>query len=359
MQTTSIEAYDDTLYPYLTRDLPGLGGQVRVELEDFQVVEVPSYLPGGEGEHLYLWIEKRGLTTRAVLEYFVEALGIPEKSVGVAGLKDKHALTRQWFSLPASVEEQLSGLTLWPGLRILETGRHSNKLGIGHLRGNRFHLLLRNPSRSLAEAETMLAVLAERGVPNYFGPQRFGLGGQNPPRGLAILRDPKAHGRTWLKRFLIGSVQSLLFNDWVALRMERGFYNTVIEGDIAKKHDSGGEFLVEDAERESPRAHRLEISATGALFGRKYFESQSAARVLEDEVLDRHNLTRAVFQARKGARRPLRFPLADWRVEATPEGLWFSFFLPKGSYATAVLRELVKAPLDTADDEPTPGSDGF
>ncbi|WP_018111406.1 tRNA pseudouridine(13) synthase TruD [Thermus igniterrae] len=336
--------YRPERYPFLTAGLPGVGGAIRLKPEDFQVEEVPAYLPKGEGEHLYLLLEKEGLTTREVFEFLRDEVGVPEKAIGVAGLKDKHARTRQWFSIPRTHEDALCLLENLRGVRLLEANLHTNKLRTGHLKGNRFRILIRG-AQGREQAEAILRALAARGVPNYYGPQRFGLGGLNPLRGYELVKKGKGRGSPWLKRFLIGSLQSLLFNDWVALRLERGLYDRVIPGDWAKKHATGGEFLVE-APEEAERALRLEISATGPLFGKKYPEAQGEARALEDEVLRRYDLRREEFTARRGARRPIRVPLEEWNLEATPEGLWLSFFLPKGSYATSLLREVMKAEVD-------------
>ncbi len=333
-------------YPFLTQDLPGVGGEIRVAPEDFQVEEVPAYLPKGEGEHLFLLLEKEGRTTREVVEFLRDEVGVPEKEIGVAGLKDKRARTRQWLSLPRRYEDALCLLENLKGVRLLEAHPHPHKLRTGHLKGNRFRILIRNPQRGWAEAQAVLLRLAEKGVPNYYGPQRFGLGGLNPTRGYRLVKEGKGRGSPWLKRFLIGSLQSLLFNEWVALRMERGLYDRVVQGDWAKKHATGGEFLVEDPERENPRALRLEISATGPLFGKKYPEAQGEARALEDEVLARFGLGREEFWRRRGARRPIRVPLEEWSLEETLEGLWLGFFLPKGSYATSLLREVMKVEVD-------------
>ncbi|WP_456414481.1 tRNA pseudouridine(13) synthase TruD [Oceanithermus profundus] len=335
--------FDFDRYPYLTKALSGTGGRIRTESEDFAVTEVPAYRPSGEGEHLYVFLEKRGLTTRQVFDHLSQELRIPEKAIGVAGLKDKHAVTRQWISLPARYADRLPQLEELSGVRILETGLHTNKLGVGHLRGNRFEIVIRDVvPEALHLARAVLSELERAGVPNYYGPQRFGLGGRNPLRGYELVTRGKGRGRPWLKKFLIGSLQSLLFNDWLALRMERGLYDRVVRGDVAKKHATRGEFLVEDPEVENPRAAVLEISATGPLHGRKYFEAQAEARAIEDEVLATYGLDREQFRARKGARRPLRFPLEEAAVEAVDRGLRLRFFLPKGAYATALLREVMK-----------------
>ncbi len=325
--------------PYITAELPGTGNRIRSELEHFQVEEVPAYAPSGEGEHLFLLVEKRGLTTRDLVER-LKALGIPEVGIGVAGLKDKYAVTRQWISIPVRYQPLLTQFEEAGRIRILESARHRHKLRTGHLRGNRFRVFVEGGEAGLARR--VLQALSERGVPNYYGPQRFGLGGRNPEKGLELIRRGKGRGRPWLKRFLIGSVQSLLFNEYLAERIRRGLYDHFLKGDVAKKHDSGGEFIVEDPERENPRAARLEISPTGPLFGRRYFEAQGEGRELEDEILARFDLRREDFRARRGARRPVRVPLEAWKVEPDEGGVWLAFFLPRGSYATSLLREVMK-----------------
>ena len=337
--------FDFDSYPYLTVGLAGLGGIIRQRPQDFQVYEVPAYSPAGQGEHLMVLIEKVGLTTRAVLELLRDRLQINEAHIGVAGLKDKHALTQQWFSIPARYQGRLDSLGGLEGVRVLGYGLHPHKLRVGHLRGNRFRILVR-PSRPEAglvgKAEAILRELERQGVPNYYGPQRFGIGGLNPTKGYQLVKQGKLHSPSWLKKFLLSSLQSLLFNDWLALRLQMGLFGQVIEGDVAKKHDTGGEFVVQDAAVENLRALRFEISATGALYGRKYREAQGAARDLEDQILQKYQLERRHFASRRGDRRLIRFPLSEWKVEETSEGLWLSFFLPKGAYATAVLREVMK-----------------
>lgn len=341
--------FDFDAYPYLTPDLPGVDGVIRHRPQDFQVDEVPAYSPLGSGEHLFVRIEKVGLTTRAVVEFLRDRLQISEAQIGVAGLKDKHALTWQWFSIPARYEARLEGLAGLEGVRVLERALHPHKLKVGHLRGNRFRILIRPladahqasfPVRPAAEA--ILRELERQGVPNYYGPQRFGIGGLNPLKGYELVKQGKVHAPSWLKKFLVSSLQSLLFNDWLALRLQMGLFGQVIEGDVAKKHDTGGEFVVQDAEAENPRALRFEISATGPLYGKKYREAQGPARALEDQILQKYELERGHFASRRGDRRLIRFPLTEWGVEETTEGLWVSFFLPKGAYATAVLREVMK-----------------
>ncbi|MBO1435741.1 tRNA pseudouridine(13) synthase TruD [Meiothermus sp. CFH 77666] len=355
--------FDFNAYPYLTPDLPGLDGVIRRQPRDFQVFEVPAYSPLGQGEHLLVLIEKEGLTTRAVFEFMRDRLHINEAHIGVAGLKDKHALTQQWFSIPARYQERLERLAELEGVRVLDWGLHPHKLRVGHLRGNHFRILIRRGSQQAGlehgsesasakmRVEAILRALERQGVPNYYGPQRFGIGGMNPLKGYELVKQGKTHAPSWLKKFLLSSLQSLLFNDWLALRLEMGLFGQVIEGDVAKKHGTGGEFVVEDAALENPRALRFEISATGALYGKKYREAEGPARALEDQILQRYALERHHFATRRGDRRLIRFPLMESRVEETAEGLWISFFLPKGAYATTVLREVMKRNPEEAEVE--------
>lgn len=338
--------------PLVTADLPGTGGRIRAEPEDFQVTERPAYLPSGEGEHLYLFLEKRGHTTKHVLDTIAARMGVKPRDIGAAGLKDRHAVTRQWVSVPRKFEDRLPALEM-PGLRVLETGYHTNKLGLGHLRGNTFRLRVRDSEPgALERAAAVLDRLALTGVPNAFGPQRFGRNGLNAVRGLELVKDGRMRGPESipLKRFLIGSLQSLLFNRYLRLRLERGVYDGLLPGDVAKKHDTGGLFVVEDAGLETPRARRLEVSATGPLYGRKVMPARGGARALEDEVLKAHGLEWGSFKDRLGDRRITRVELHEPRLTPTDDGYWLEFGLPKGSFATVVLREVMKVAVDAPED---------
>ncbi len=348
--------------PTATDELPGSGGSIRGRPEDFRVEEVPAYLPQGSGSHLYLKVEKRGLTTRDLV-LALTGEGLAENAIGVAGLKDKTAVTVQWLSLPRRAEAAAAALEALPGVRVLERSYHRNKLGIGHLRGNRFEVTVRDlpaggPELALQRARAVLEALAERGVPNYFGPQRFGRFGNNAVDGLRVLRGERVPGGHRLQRFFVSALQSLLFNDLLAERLRRGLFQRVVTGDWARKHDTGGVFEVEDAARESERAARLEISATLPLYGRRVRRSQGEAGALEAEVLERYGLRWSAFGARRGDRRPSRVVLQDVGLEARDEALTVRFLLPKGSYATVVLRELTKVDVDAPLASPAATSNG-
>ncbi len=347
--------FDWNDFPLVSSALPGTGGRIRAELEDFQVFENPAYVPSGTGDHTYLRLEKRGHTTKFLVDELHRQLGIPYKDFGVAGLKDRHAITAQWISIPSKFETRVEKFAL-EGVQILEISRHGNKLGMGHLRGNTFKLRVRGAStNAIAKATAILEHLRTTGIPNYFGVQRFGNTGGNAIRGLELVLNGRMKGpeSIQIKRFLISSLQSLLFNYNLRLRIERHIFQNVLLGDVAKKHATGGIFTVEDATIDSLRAQQLEISSTAPLHGRKIMAAQFAAHDLETEVLALFDLGWAHFADRKGARRITRIKLEETQLEATEDGYWISFSLPKGSFATVLLREMMKNNVDAPEDEAT------
>lgn len=336
------------ILPFVTPDLAGSGGVLRATPEDFRVDEVPAYLPTGAGPHLYVLVEKRGRTTREVVRALAAALGVPERDAGFAGMKDKDAVTTQWLSFPVARDPD-PGALAGPGLRVLELSRHGNKLRTGHVRANRFSLLVRggDPARARAAA----GALEARGLPNFFGPQRFGTEGRNAEVGRALLRGEetpevrRAARDRFLRRLSISAYQALLFNRWLAERMADGLFAAAVRGDVMKKLDTGGLFGCEDPAADSPRVARFEISPTGPMFGHKLRPAAPEALAREERILAAEGISLAGFARgggeAEGTRRAARLPV---RVEIEPEedGYRARFELPKGSYATVVLRELMK-----------------
>jgi tRNA pseudouridine13 synthase len=194
--------------PYLTADLPGIGGIIKQHLYDFQVDEVPLYKPEGVGTHAYLLVEKRGYSTMAAADILARGLGRKNIDIGYAGLKDKQAVTRQWFSVEHLETARARALELPPGLKILEITRHKNKIKRGHLAGNRFTINIRNPEwgrigvsmdEPRQRAEAIIERMQKAGAPNFFGPQRFGMRHDNHLLGLALLTN---NAQAFVDRFL-------------------------------------------------------------------------------------------------------------------------------------------------------------
>jgi tRNA pseudouridine13 synthase len=390
---------------YLTQDLPGTGGAIKSTPADFQVEEIPLYQPCGNGEHLYLFIEKQGVTTFDLLKELARATGLKERDIGYAGLKDACGITRQWLSLPACVDMP----KIEPrNISVLKRSRHRNKLRLGHLQGNRFLVRIRETgAEALSRAGAILAELEKKGVPNCFGSQRFGLMGNSHHIGRAIIkgdfgaaareiigrpeaiRDPA--WRNGALRFRQGDCPGALAELPRRLREERrlvekiqrgaparkavlemprrllrlylsafqsDIFDTIVEnrlpdlgllrdGDLAVKHMNGAFFLVEDAGKEQPRANALEISPSGPLFGYKSNLAQGRTAEMETALLQRENLKLDDFRLggglkMEGGRRPLRVPLTEVGVAEEGADLIITFVLPAGSYATNVTAEIMK-----------------
>jgi tRNA pseudouridine13 synthase len=343
--------------PFVTPDLPGSGGALRSAPEDFRVDEVPAYLPSGAGPHLYLRVEKRGRTTRDVLRALAAALGVPERDAGYAGLKDKDAVTTQWLSFPVGRDPDAAALA-GPGLAVLEVSRHANKLRPGHVRANRFALAVRGGDAARARAAA--AALAARGLPNFFGPQRFGKEGGNAALGRALLRgegSPEARRASrdrFLRRLAISAYQSALFNRWLAERMADGLFAAALAGDVMKKLDTGGLFGCEDPAADGPRVAAFEISPAGPMFGHKLRAAAGEPLAREERILAAEGMALADFARgggeAEGTRRAARLRV-EVAIEPLEGGYRASFELPKGSYATVVMRELVKAEAELPEEE--------
>ena len=257
------------------------------------------------------------------------------------------AITRQWISVPNKFSKTIENLDVLEGVKILELSRHKNKLGMGHLKGNRFTVRVRQAANGLDNAKQILEVLQGVGVPNYFGPQRFGNGGLNAVDGYKVLYGLQAPGGHRLKGLFISSLQSLFFNRVLSQRIEAGLFDTVILGDWAKKHDTGGEFLVEEIS-EGERAKRFEISSILPLYGKRVKVAQNLAGEFEQKALEYLQLSWVKFASRRGDRRLSRFPLQEAHLEPTDDGYIVSFALPKGAFATSILRELLKTDVDSS-----------
>jgi tRNA pseudouridine13 synthase len=319
--------------------------------QTFVVEEIPAYRPGGSGEHCFVWIEKRDLTTVEAARRLARALGVEARDVGHAGLKDRHATTRQFLSLPGVEPERALAFADGEGnLRVLEAARHGNKLRMGHLHGNRFEVVVEELAEGEGDLiEQRLRLLAETGLPNRYGEQRFGAAGDNVARALAVVRGELRERDRRRRFFLLSALQSAVFNRLLELRQERGGLLAVLAGDVLQKRASGGLFVCEDPAVDQPRVLARELVPTGPLPGNREREPPEGtpARALEDEALaavgvGRHELA-ALGRDLPGARRPLvvHLDLAEPAVVAEGSGrLRLRFSLPAGSYATVVMQAL-------------------
>ena len=333
-----------------------LRGRIKVEPEDFVVEELPAYLPSGEGEHLFLWIEKRDVSAEYLVGQLSRALGVSRDSIGMAGQKDRRAVTRQWVSVPGEAEGRLPALDELAAqglVRVLSSSRHRNKLRPGHLVGNRFEIRVRTEDTDALEIASQIAERVRReGVPNRYGDQRFGIGdetlqwGRDLLSGVRTSRDIEPHRRRWFLRFALSAVQSDLFNAVVQVRQERGLLHRAIEGDVLQVIASGGCFTTEDPAVDQLRVDSREVIPTGPMFGVKMKSPLAEALLLEQSVLEASGLQLKHFepfsQLMQGARRAV--VVYPQNVEVHPDhlGVRVAFSLPPGAYATTVLEEFLE-----------------
>ena len=333
---------------------------IRSDPADFIVDEIPAYGPSGSGEHLFVTFRKTSLTTFAAVQQLAEALGVDSRDAGFAGMKDRHAVTTQTASFPFAADRDeaaaIDAIAL-PGIEILAAQRHEQKLRTGHLSGNRFALILRDVAPTALDGmAAQLETIRRRGLPNAFGPQRFGRDGDNPERALQWIRgDARPPRSKKEQRLLFSAWQSLLFNQVLDARVEAGTWDQVLPGDLAKKHESGGMFLVppEGAELTDARARadRNELSATGPMFGAKMRWPEGEVATLERGVLEASlgpvERLKPLKRYGKGTRRPLRLHVRDlkWHPEPDKSRVGLTFVLAKGGYATSVVEQICR-PVD-------------
>jgi tRNA pseudouridine13 synthase len=334
--------------PLLTAEVPGVGGTIKREPADFDVEEIPAYEPCGQGDHLFLWIEKTSMGAEYFARQVAQRLKLHPGDVGTAGLKDRHAVTRQYVSVPASSEPLLGHLED-DNLRMLRVARHTNKLRPGHLRGNRFRILVRDADSSKdSSLQQIIGRIKNDGLPNYYGTQRFGKDGETSEMGMRLLRGEPLSRRPspFLRKLALSAAQSWLFNACLAQRLGDSLMRTVLNGDVMAKWPAGGMFTTTDRVTEQIRFNNREIIHTGPIFGRKMFPPASDAADRESAVLSSANLTIDNFSGFgklvQGTRRHNLIYIDDLAAAWEPSGLRLSFSLPAGCYATVLLRELMK-----------------
>jgi tRNA pseudouridine13 synthase len=328
----------------------------KVRPEDFEVEELPDFSPSGEGEHLYVFVEKRGRETLEVARALGQAGGVSLRDVGYAGLKDRQALTRQWFSLPAKT---LAPITM-EGVTVLSQTRHSQKLRTGVLRGNRFRVRVRGTT-DLAGAKLLLDRLSLVGVPNWFGPQRFGRRSDNAVLGAALIgvgEHPSTQQVThdpFLRKLALSALQSELFNRLLATRVVEGRLGELEAGDLLEAPEDPRPIVATDPTPWRSRVEAFEVAVTGPMFGARMTLPTGVPAEREAAVLEEAGIARVSFarggQEMRGTRRAYRIRPEGLSATAEADALMLTFDLPAGSYATSILRELTRAP-EMAVEEP-------
>jgi tRNA pseudouridine13 synthase len=336
---------------------------------DFVVEEIPIYEFSGEGEHLILFIRKKNLTTNEMIGQIARYLGIKNKEIGYAGLKDKHAMTKQYISLHKKYEEALEGFN-HDAIKIISKTYHNNKIRIGHLKGNRFYIKVKkvNPT-SAQKIDEALKNIGTNGMPNFFGYQRFGNDGDNHLLGEKLAKGEARERNPRVKKLLINAYQSHLFNLWLSRRLEINSLVSsfgvdelttllnmpknelekmkkqkhpfkLMSGDLMEHYPKGKLFELEETEEDFRRFNEHDISVTGLLCGKKVRVASDMAGEIEKNYNDDINAD--------GARRyawvyPQDVEGRFNQVEAQYE---MNFTLPKGAYATVLIEEIAKRKIN-------------
>ncbi len=323
---------------------PLVRGRIRVSADDFQVCEKLGFGPEGVGEHLFLHVEKTGQNTAWVARELARVSGVHAREVGYAGIKDRHARVRQYFTIRVGNKPEPDWSGLGEGIRVLESGRHRRKLQRGALKSNEFKLVIRHLSGQIDSLEPRLAHVATEGVPNYFGPQRFGRNQSNLTRARAACRNGRWPRDRFQRGLLFSAARAHLFNNVLAERVVHGEWNRLIAGDIALLDGTNSLFdVVEPDSTLAERLMKLDLHPTGPMYGIGGKQPSADAAALEHKVVARDPVLAEGLErvGIKAARRALRVVARAFGGVVDGDTLRLTFVLPPGAYATAVLHELL------------------
>lgn len=324
---------------------PSGQGVLRASPEDFVVTEELSFVPSGAGEHVFVKIQKTSENTEYVARLLARFANVRQRDVSFAGLKDRHAVTTQWFSiwLPGKPMPDWSQLAA-ANIQILDVLRHTKKLRRGVIAANHFNIVIRDWQGDLVRTEQQLQAIQHLGVPNYFGEQRFGHAGQNVTQALRLFAGAKVKREQ--RSMYLSAARAFLFNQLLSLRVAEANWNQALPGDVFILNGSHS-FFKADAAQEALLNQRLasmDIHPSGILYGAGQTEVSDTVAAIEDSVLARYpEITQGLLQEQlEQDRRPLRVAVLDlaWQ-QLTPNALAIQFSLPAGSYATAVIREII------------------
>jgi len=328
-------------------DSPAVTGKIKVQSSDFVVEEQLPFTPEGSGEHVFLHIQKIGENTEYVARALARIAGVRQRDIGVAGLKDRHAVTTQWFSvwLPTKNEPNWADVET-EAIKILQVIRHTRKLKRGVLTGNQFTLVIRDFNGDQEQCEQQLQTIKAQGFPNYFGEQRFGYQGQNIKTALALFEGTKKMKRQQ-RGIYFSAARSYLFNHILSKRIELKNWNQALLGDVFMLDDSNSYFKVDNLDDKLlQRLEKGDIHPTACLYGKGDRQVLEKALVIENDIIEKHTdlttgLLKFDLEIDRRALRVLPKKL-EWQFLASEKQLKLSFFLPAGSYATALLREIIQ-----------------
>ncbi len=325
--------------------------QFRSKLEDFQVTENLRFEPSGEGAHHLLFIEKRNVNTDIVCQKLRRFAQVKPLDIGYAGKKDRFAVAKQWFSVQLPILQEIDWASLNDDeVTVLDSIRHGKKLRVGAVKSNQFVITLRNFEGDKKQFERKLSEIEQTGFPNYFGEQRFGHNGDNLNRGLDLLKSKKRLKNRNLQGILFSSVRSAIFNHLLSQRITAGQFGNLLQGDYVQLDGSESGFIVKDLGQELPRYYANDIHPCATLVGRGREINADDAYQFEQQSLSDYQdvIDNLAAKGLSMASRSIRaFPQnlkLDWE---NPKTLVLSFELPKGSFATSFLRELVNLNVET------------
>jgi len=333
---------------------PPATGAIRREPEHFVVDEILGFEPDGAGGHALLVVEKRGANTGWVAAQLARHAGVAPRDVGFSGHKDRHAVTRQAFTVPLPPQADVAQCLQWQGAeyRVLAGHRHGRKLRPGSHRANRFELRVTELRGDRGVLEACLASIRVRGVPNYFGPQRFGRDGANLRRAMAWAAGGGAPRERPQRGFLLSAARSHLFNAVLAARVTAATWDRLLPGEAVMLDGRRSFFVAEEVDATlEQRCRAMDVHPSGPLPGRGESPAAGAARSFEDAVLGTDTALVALLARERieHERRSLRLPVRDFDWVFDDDSLLLRFTLPRGTFATAVLHEVLPDAWDTGE----------